>query len=34
LRPTIGQRFALDEAAAAHAAIESRRSLGKTLLVP
>ncbi|BCJ33541.1 NADPH:quinone reductase [Actinocatenispora thailandica] len=34
LRPTIGQRFALAEAAAAHAAIETRRTLGKTLLVP
>jgi NADPH:quinone reductase len=32
LRPTIGQRFALDEAAAAHAAIENRATTGKTLL--
>ncbi|WP_227025175.1 zinc-binding dehydrogenase [Streptomyces tsukubensis] len=34
LRPVIGQRFALDEAARAHAAIEGRATLGKTLLVP
>jgi NADPH2:quinone reductase len=32
LRPTIGQVFALEEAAAAHAAIEARTTLGKTLL--
>lgn len=32
LRPLIGQRFPLDRAAAAHAAIESRASVGKTLL--
>jgi NADPH:quinone reductase len=32
LRPVIGQRFALEEAAAAHAAIESRGTVGKTLL--
>jgi NADPH2:quinone reductase len=32
LRPTIGQTFALDDAAAAHAAIEARTTLGKTLL--
>jgi NADPH2:quinone reductase len=32
LRPLIGQRFPLDRAAAAHAAIESRVSVGKTLL--
>lgn len=32
LRPTIGQTFALDDAAAAHAAIEARATLGKTLL--
>jgi len=32
LRPTIGQVFALEEAAAAHAAIEARATLGKTLL--
>ncbi|WP_280886126.1 zinc-binding dehydrogenase [Streptomyces sp. LBL] len=34
LRPVIGQRFALDEARRAHAAIEGRATLGKTLLVP
>jgi NADPH2:quinone reductase len=33
LRPVIGQRFALRDAAAAHAAIEARQTLGKTLLV-
>ena len=33
LRPVIGQRFPLDRAADAHAAIESRATLGKTLLV-
>ncbi|MFD0683293.1 zinc-binding dehydrogenase [Actinomadura fibrosa] len=32
LRPVIGQRFPLDGAADAHAAIESRASVGKTLL--
>ncbi|AXB45007.1 zinc-binding dehydrogenase [Amycolatopsis albispora] len=32
LRPVIGQRFPLDRAADAHAAIESRATLGKTLL--
>jgi NADPH2:quinone reductase len=32
LRPTIGQTFPLDRAADAHAAIESRTALGKTLL--
>jgi NADPH2:quinone reductase len=32
LRPVIGQRFALDDAAAAHAAIGSRATVGKTLL--
>ena len=32
LRPVIGQRFALERAADAHAAIESRATLGKTLL--
>jgi NADPH2:quinone reductase len=34
LRPTIGQTFPLERAAEAHAAIESRRTLGKTLLIP
>jgi NADPH2:quinone reductase len=32
LRPVIGQRFPLDRAADAHAAIESRVTVGKTLL--
>jgi NADPH2:quinone reductase len=32
LRPVIGQRFPLERAADAHAAIESRSTLGKTLL--
>jgi NADPH2:quinone reductase len=34
IAPTIGQTFALSEAAAAHAAIEDRRTVGKTLLLP
>jgi len=33
LQPTIGQTFPLADAAAAHAAIESRATLGKTLLM-
>jgi NADPH2:quinone reductase len=33
LRPVIGQRFPLERAARAHAAIESRATVGKTLLV-
>jgi NADPH2:quinone reductase len=33
LRPTIGQAYPLDRAAKAHAAIEARATLGKTLLV-
>jgi NADPH:quinone reductase len=33
LRPTIAQTFPLERASDAHAAIESRASLGKTLLV-
>jgi NADPH2:quinone reductase len=33
LRPVIGQRFPLDRAADAHAAIQSRATVGKTLLV-
>ncbi|MFU8851337.1 zinc-binding dehydrogenase [Micromonospora sp. SL1-18] len=32
LRPMIGQRFPLEQAADAHAAIESRATIGKTLL--
>lgn len=34
LRPTVGQTFPLDGAADAHAAIEARATLGKTLLLP
>ncbi|GAB3431705.1 MDR/zinc-dependent alcohol dehydrogenase-like family protein [Flindersiella endophytica] len=34
LRPTIGQTFPLEDAAAAHATIEARRAVGKTLLIP
>jgi len=34
LRPTIGQRFPLAQAADAHAAIEARSTVGKTLLIP
>ena len=34
LRPTIGQTFALDDAAAAHTAIAARATIGKTLLLP
>jgi NADPH:quinone reductase len=34
IRPTIGQTFPLDDAATAHAAIQSRTTIGKTLLVP
>jgi NADPH2:quinone reductase len=33
LRPVIGQTFPLEQAAAAHAAIEARSTLGKTLLI-
>ena len=33
LTPTVGQTFALERAAAAHAAIEARATLGKTLLL-
>jgi NADPH2:quinone reductase len=33
LRPVVGQRFTLERAADAHAAIESRATVGKTLLV-
>lgn len=33
LRPVIGQRFALERAADAHAAMEARATVGKTLLV-
>ena len=34
IRPTIGQTFPLDDAAAAHTAIELRATIGKTLLLP
>jgi NADPH2:quinone reductase len=34
IRPTIGQTFSLEEAAQAHAAIGSRATIGKTLLLP
>jgi len=34
LRPVIGQTFALDRAAEAHAAIGARATIGKTLLLP
>lgn len=34
LRPAIGQRVPLENAAAAHAAIERRATVGKTLLIP
>lgn len=34
IRPTIGQTFPLDQAADAHATIESRDTIGKTLLLP
>jgi NADPH2:quinone reductase len=34
LRPVVGQRFALADAAAAHEAIESRATIGKTVLYP
>ena len=33
LVPLIGQRFPLEKAAEAHAAIESRAAVGKTLLI-
>ena len=33
LRPIVGQRFALRDAARAHAAIEARTTIGKTILV-
>ncbi|MGZ0147390.1 zinc-binding dehydrogenase [Kribbella sp. WER1] len=34
ISPTVGQTFPLSAAAAAHAAIEARRTVGKTLLLP
>ncbi|HVV13122.1 zinc-binding dehydrogenase [Amycolatopsis sp.] len=33
VEPVVGQRFRLEEAAEAHRAIESRRTIGKTLLI-
>jgi NADPH2:quinone reductase len=33
IHPTVGQWFPLDRAADAHAAIEARRTIGKTLLI-
>lgn len=32
--PVVGQRFALSKAADAHRAVESRRTIGKTVLIP
>lgn len=34
LAPAIGQTFPLEDASAAHRAIEARRTIGKTLLIP
>jgi NADPH2:quinone reductase len=34
IRVLIGQRFALRDAAAAHAALESRGTTGSTILLP
>lgn len=34
LKPTVGQRFPLERAAEAHAAVEARATVGKTLLIP
>ncbi len=34
VRATIGQRFALEDAAAAHRALEARETMGSTLLIP
>ena len=34
LKPTIGQKFPLKRAVEAHAAVESRATVGKTLLIP
>jgi NADPH2:quinone reductase len=33
IRPVIGKTFPLEQAAAAHAAMEAREVIGKTLLV-
>jgi NADPH2:quinone reductase len=32
--PVVGARFALADAAAAHAAVERRETVGKTVLLP
>lgn len=34
LKPIIGQRFALDQAAEAHRALEARETTGSTILIP
>ncbi|WP_298675147.1 quinone oxidoreductase [uncultured Sphingomonas sp.] len=34
IRPYIGQRFSLEDAAAAHAALETRETVGATILLP
>jgi len=34
LKPVVGATFPLEEAAAAHAALESRATSGKVLLIP
>ena len=34
LRPVVGGTYAFGEAAAAHAAIEARKPIGKVVLVP
>jgi len=34
VKPLIGQRFALKDTAAAHRALESRDTVGATLLIP
>jgi NADPH2:quinone reductase len=34
IKPVVGQSFPLEQAADAHAAVESRRTVGKTLLIP
>ncbi|MBT2426880.1 zinc-binding dehydrogenase [Streptomyces sp. ISL-112] len=34
IRPVVGQIFPLDEVAEAHAAVEARTTVGKTLLIP
>jgi NADPH2:quinone reductase len=34
VKPVVGRKFRLEEAAAAHAAVESRDTVGKTILIP